>query len=419
MPHLGPFNTEEVRLWNNPQPQTAKTTNFAEKYVAPHQVAAGLNSLDIKSGTVPRAKGYADEIDAQKCTMHADTCADTTLYMAGMGFLIKKPGDLDIQIGEFNTEEDHPLGQPKPLTSRCINFQSPYVTPPKVIVFLNMIDAVGCSVRIKAYASNIDAKGFTIHIDPWADTTIWRAKAGWVAYPEYKSHIFSGTARTLDLRPWGGSGQIIDVHHQPVSVPMPSPAPVDYPTKPTEGISIIDTQVTVGKGEHGHHDTVIVQDSTVGSSTTTTSTTGTSGKVQAGLGFAAYVGVGLGAGLAAGKIISHAHEPALPSVSIPTPPVPHLGGSISTSTSSTGVLTGSFDSRTTHGTSSSSTTSSSTTVIPRPAPVPVQSSHIGFGGQVTGNISTSVSTSNTDVKQTSAHQDSTQVTVTSSGGSGQ
>ncbi|KAG8959775.1 hypothetical protein FRC05_007324, partial [Tulasnella sp. 425] len=187
---------------NNPQPQTAKTINFAEKYVAPPQVAVGLNFLDIKSGTVLRAKGYADGIDAQRCTMHADTWADTTLYMAGMDFLIKKPGDLDMQIGEFNTEEDHPLGQPKPLTSRRINFEHPYVTPPKVVVFLNMNDAVGSSVRIKTYASNIDVKGFTIHIDTWADTTIWRAKAAWVAYPEDRSNIFSGTGSTLDLRPW-------------------------------------------------------------------------------------------------------------------------------------------------------------------------------------------------------------------------
>ncbi|KAG8939315.1 hypothetical protein FRC04_006711, partial [Tulasnella sp. 424] len=217
----------------------------------------------------------------------------------------------------------------------------------------------------------------------------------------------------------GGNGQqVIDVYH---SQPVPMPYPVGYPTRPTEGVSIIDTKVTVGKGDHGHHDTVMVQDSTIGSSTTTT---GTSGKVQAGFGFAAGVGVGIGAGIAAGKIISHTQEPTLPSVSISAPSVPHLGGSISTSTSSTGVVTGSFGSEThVHGTatdtSSSTNTSSTSTVTQRPSPVPVQSSHIGFGGQVSGNISTSISTSNTDVKQTSAHQDSTQVTVTSSSGSGQ
>lgn len=62
-----------------------------------------------------------------------------------------------------------------------------------------------------------------------------------------------------------GGQQVIDVYHQqPVSVPVPYPVPVGYPTKPAEGVSIIDTQVTVGKGDsvtHGHQD-VIVQDST-------------------------------------------------------------------------------------------------------------------------------------------------------------
>ncbi|KAG8918565.1 hypothetical protein FRC00_012335, partial [Tulasnella sp. 408] len=44
--------------------------------------------------------------------------------------------------------------------------------------------------------------GFTIHIDTWADTTLWTAAAFWVAYPEDKDHIYSGTTNTMEVRSW-------------------------------------------------------------------------------------------------------------------------------------------------------------------------------------------------------------------------
>ncbi|KIO24259.1 hypothetical protein M407DRAFT_77146, partial [Tulasnella calospora MUT 4182] len=197
------FNTQEVRLWNNPQAQTSKTIKFPKTYVAAPEVTVGLNALDIQAGAVVRAKVYHEGIDNQKFNIHADTWADTTLYMAGADYLIKKPGDLDFQFGEFNTEFDHPLERPQAQTSCRINFDHHFVTPPKVVVFLKTIDAGrGSSTRIKTYTSGVDAKGFTIHIDTWADTILYRATAGWIAYPEDKEHIFSYSANTMDLRPW-------------------------------------------------------------------------------------------------------------------------------------------------------------------------------------------------------------------------
>jgi hypothetical protein len=203
MSAAGTFNTQEVRLWNNPQAQTSKTINFPKTYVAPPQIAVGINALDVQAGAIGRAKLYADNIDTHKCTIHADTWADTTLYMAGADYLIRKPGDLDVQVGEYNTEWDHPVERPQEKTSCRINFPYPFTTAPKVLVFFKTIDAGrGSSTRVKTYTSNIDAKGFTIHIDTWADTTLFRAIAGWVAYPEDKEHIFGGTANTMDVRPW-------------------------------------------------------------------------------------------------------------------------------------------------------------------------------------------------------------------------
>lgn len=203
MSAVSSFNTQEVHLWNNPQTQTSKTIDLPQTYVATPRLALGLNTFDIKNGTPIRVRAYDDGVDSKKYTAHIDTWSDTTLYSAGIDTLVLKPANLDILSGEFSTQDDHPWDKPQLQTSRRINFERPFVTTPKVVVFLKSFDLTGgTSFRIRAYTSDIDAKGFTIHIDTWSDTILSSAIAGWVAYPEDRDNIYSGTANTMDVRPW-------------------------------------------------------------------------------------------------------------------------------------------------------------------------------------------------------------------------
>ncbi|KIO25260.1 hypothetical protein M407DRAFT_210776 [Tulasnella calospora MUT 4182] len=204
MSAVSSFNTQQVHLWNKPQQKTSKTLNFPQTYVAPPRCVVGLNSLDMKAGTNLRVKAYESAVDSQRYTANIDTWGDTTLFSASTDALILKPANLDIQSGQFSTVDDHPWNEPKLQTSRRINFERPFVTPPKVVVFLQSFDTAGSgtSTRLRTYHSDIDAKGFTIHIDTWSDTTLYSAIAGWIAYPEDKDYIYSGTTSTMDVRPW-------------------------------------------------------------------------------------------------------------------------------------------------------------------------------------------------------------------------
>ncbi|KAI9438982.1 hypothetical protein H4582DRAFT_107256 [Lactarius indigo] len=83
-----------------------------------------------------------------------------------------------------------------------INFERPFVTPPKVVVFLNCIDLnKNHNWRIETTASDVDVKGFTLHIGTWSDTILYSARVGWIAYPEDREHIFSTSVSTMDIRP--------------------------------------------------------------------------------------------------------------------------------------------------------------------------------------------------------------------------
>jgi hypothetical protein len=95
------------------------------------------------------------------------------------------------------------LADPNDPVSVRVSFERPFATPPKVVVFLNYIDLdKRHSWRLKTTATNIDANGFTLNIETWADTILYAAQACWIAYPEDRGHIFSTSVNTMDVRPW-------------------------------------------------------------------------------------------------------------------------------------------------------------------------------------------------------------------------
>ncbi|KAG8907396.1 hypothetical protein FRB99_004421 [Tulasnella sp. 403] len=203
MSSTGQFSTGEIRLSSNPQSQNSKPVTFPKSFVAPPRIALGLNSLDIGNKANARIRAYTSDISKSGFTAHVDSWADTTLYAGGFSYLTLSPAHLEYDCGEFSTSEDHPWTNPHVKTARRIDFSCHFITPPKVIVFFTQLDFKGqMSWRAKTYTSDIDVEGFTIHIDTWADTTLYSATAGWIAYPEDREHVFSGTASTNDIRPW-------------------------------------------------------------------------------------------------------------------------------------------------------------------------------------------------------------------------
>ncbi|KZP17058.1 hypothetical protein FIBSPDRAFT_865389 [Athelia psychrophila] len=198
---VGKFDVTEVRAWQNPTTKTHKSITFSKPFVVPPGLPIGLNTLNIDAGANIRVTSSASDITKTGFVVHVDCWLETKLYSAGVSWLEVGPGDLECQHGQFGTTDVHPRNMPQAQTSRRINFARPYVTPPKVISFLTSLDmARDRNWRITTKVTGIDKKGFTIHIDTWLNTILYSGRVGWIAYPEDRPFVYSGTADVTDVR---------------------------------------------------------------------------------------------------------------------------------------------------------------------------------------------------------------------------
>jgi hypothetical protein len=200
----GQFNTMEVRPWDKPQLDNDKVIYYYEKYNAVPSLPMGLTSLDIDGGANIRIRAFATEQTNEKFKASLQSWADTRLYSASMTWLEKSSPRFDyVQTGVYNTMETRPWNQPQLTQSKRINFATPFSAQPKVVTWLHSLDMdKSHNWRIRVYPSDIDANGFTIHADTWADSILYSAGVTWVAYPADQPGVASGFFNTQDVRPW-------------------------------------------------------------------------------------------------------------------------------------------------------------------------------------------------------------------------
>jgi hypothetical protein len=156
--------------------------------------------LDIDRKANIRVRSQIQNIQNDSATYHISSWADTTLYSGISNSLNLAPANLEILCGEHTRNL---LSDPHAPKSVRVNFERPFVTPPKVLPFFNLIDLdKSKNWRLKTTATEIDTKGFTLSIETWSDTILYSATAAWIAYPEDREHIFSTSVSTSDVRPW-------------------------------------------------------------------------------------------------------------------------------------------------------------------------------------------------------------------------
>ena len=168
--------------------------------VATPQVAIGLMMLDISNGADNhgiRTKAYVDNISSNQFTIHIDAWSDTTLYNGAVSWLALAADDPYFQIGVFDTQDVRSWDEPGNVVQR-VNFPRTFESPPKVVVGISEFD-IGDNWRLRVYATDIDAKGFTIHAITWGSSDLYSVRASWIAFPADKEGVWSGSFSTEDV----------------------------------------------------------------------------------------------------------------------------------------------------------------------------------------------------------------------------
>jgi len=195
MSTISEFNT--VSVLDKPQHDTFIQVSFQRPFIASPRLPHGIKQLDISSDANIRIKSTINDITETSAVCHIDSWHDTTLYSCAVNSLNLAPANLEFQNGEHTRDL---LANPRDPASTRINFERPFITPPKVVVFFRLIDLdKGRDWRLRTSATGIDEKGFTLNIETWSDTILYAAGVGWIAYPEDRTHIFSISVNTGEI----------------------------------------------------------------------------------------------------------------------------------------------------------------------------------------------------------------------------
>ncbi|KAI9432515.1 hypothetical protein H4582DRAFT_1098220 [Lactarius indigo] len=175
------------------------TLTFPRPFVHSPRVAYGLRKLDMGYNADIRLSSTVQDATKTSANCKIASWADTTLYSAAVDVIALAPADLDFLTGEHTRNL---YNNPNDPASVRIDFERPFVTPPKVVVFFNNINLYkNYNWRLNTTATSVDVKGFTLNIETWSDTILYSARVGWIAYPEDREHIFSTSVNTMDVRP--------------------------------------------------------------------------------------------------------------------------------------------------------------------------------------------------------------------------
>ncbi len=199
MPAFYEFDTRSVHPPNQPEIDTQGDIEFSRPFVARPRLTNGFRELDVSKDANITVLSQMFYFTREWVDIHVIALGDTTLRSAIDDLFILAPGNMQYLSGEHMRNL---ITNPNDPSSVHVEFDRPFVTPPKVVTFLNYIGLdKSKGWRLKTSATNIDVNGFTLNIEAWGDTILYTAQAGWIAYPEDETHIYSTSVNTQEVRP--------------------------------------------------------------------------------------------------------------------------------------------------------------------------------------------------------------------------
>ncbi|KAK4182445.1 hypothetical protein QBC35DRAFT_172305 [Podospora australis] len=108
-----------------------------------------------------------------------------------------------VDANGFNTMEIRPWDKPAEKAMKRQVFSKTYDRPPNVAVGLNWLDVdKNANIRVNAFADNIKNNSADVHINTWADTTLYSAGCSWFHAAANSPEFQIGQWSTTDDHPW-------------------------------------------------------------------------------------------------------------------------------------------------------------------------------------------------------------------------
>lgn len=201
--YTGSAHTNSIRDWKHPRHDNAIHVRYPNVLPERPFVLLALNYLDFGKESNMRIECNTENVLTDRMTIKLASWADTVHYASGCSWLIPPVTDDDFQFGHWSTLNVHPSSKPQTYSKGYIRFPRSYTFTPKVIVFLDCVDAYnGYCSRVEAYPSEITKCGFYVNINSWGNGVLYRASVCWAAHSSNRRDLCSGTFSTKDIRHW-------------------------------------------------------------------------------------------------------------------------------------------------------------------------------------------------------------------------
>lgn len=157
----------------------------------------GLNGIDSDKSTNVRIRAQTLANKPDGATIGVSTWYDTKFYWGSADVIGWGDCASTLEYGTLDTYEERK-------TSKKVTFERCYDAPPTVIVFFYYLDLLkeGDGYRVKAYAQDVTAKGFTVGATSWYTSKLYNAGVAWIAVPANSTTFRAGTYSTAELHHW-------------------------------------------------------------------------------------------------------------------------------------------------------------------------------------------------------------------------
>lgn len=157
-------------------------------------VRTGINALDCDAsrGDNIRFSAGIENVTPDSFDVVGQTWNNSILNDATLTWIEHKEDAKDVQTGWWQQFLSGNNTTQRGVTNR-VTFNTPFDEPPVVVLWLHYLDLRSNSQwRIHTYATGVSRDAFTINIESWNTSQIYKAGVTWIAYKQGKLDIDSG-----------------------------------------------------------------------------------------------------------------------------------------------------------------------------------------------------------------------------------